>query len=52
MKYITTPKGNIKILDKSKEKQRGIDSKQLQEFEELQKQAKEWIDNLIKQGEK
>ncbi|KPW62924.1 hypothetical protein ALO82_200203 [Pseudomonas syringae pv. broussonetiae] len=48
MKTINTPKGNIKILDKSKEKQRDIDSKQIQEFEELQKKAKGWLENLLK----
>ncbi|MBA1300088.1 MULTISPECIES: hypothetical protein [Pseudomonas] len=52
MKAITTPKGNIKIIENTKEKQKERDLKQLHEYEELQKKAKEWIENLIRQGEK
>ena len=48
MKAITTPKGNIKLVEKTDDKQRDKDLKQLHEYEELQKKAKDWIENLLK----
>jgi len=48
MKTIDTPKGNIKIIEKPKEKQKETDSKHLNEYEELQKKAKDWLENLLK----